>query len=422
MSTAQAIQRVRMYMSEDDRWENQPLYMAVLEILQREGATGATVLHGIAGFGPNQGIRPAGMGKTGSHNPIVIEWVDHAERIQQVLPLFDMLLPESLITTEPVTIYRAVLRSHGAFGDALTVKDIMQPSPQVATQASRMKDAISLMIAGKQTVLPVLDDSRKIVGIITEQTIARRAGLLVPLYLIRLLTGDEGKELLGPIANLSCTDAMNKEWRTVFSGAFVPQALLIMLEWGYEQIPVVDRDSTCVGLLSQSDVLAAVMHRNSDEDSNIRETEETTTVSLVMQQNVPQVNVSQTLGVALQTLLKSPDRYLVVVDAERTVVGSISDVQVFRRLTPSERAPVLAAMQQATPLDVEALPGADRSLDMLIERDITTVMPKRGITDAVRLLMQQKIERAPVVDDEGKLLGLIARGGLVRALVQETSR
>lgn len=422
MSTGQAIQRVRMYMSEDDRWAHQPLYIAVLEILRREGATGATVLHGIAGFGPGQGIRPAGMGKAGSHNPVVIEWVDHAERIQHVLPLLDELLPESLITTEPVTIYRAVLRSHGAFGDALTVKDIMQPSPQVATQASRMKDAISLMIAGKQAVLPVLDDSRKIVGIMTEQTIARRAGLLVPLYLIRLLTADEGKELLSPIANLSCTDTMNKEWRTVHSGAFVPQALLIMLEWGYEQIPVIDRDGTFVGLLSQSDVLAAVMHRSSDDESNIREAEESTPVSLVMQQNVPQVNVSQPLGVAIQSLLKSPDRYVVVIDEERTVVGSISDIQVFRRLDPTERAPILAAMQQATPLDIASLPGADRSLDMLIERDITTVTPKRGITDAIRLLMQHQIERAPVVDDDGKLLGLIARGGLVRALVQETTR
>ncbi|NJN65251.1 MAG: DUF190 domain-containing protein [Chloroflexaceae bacterium] len=49
------IQRVCIYVSERDMWNQQPLYLAVLERLRQEGATGATVLQGVAGFGPATG-------------------------------------------------------------------------------------------------------------------------------------------------------------------------------------------------------------------------------------------------------------------------------------------------------------------------------------------------------------------------------
>ena len=51
MSGTESIQRVRIYLNERDQAESQPLYLATLERLRREGATGATALRGIAGFG-----------------------------------------------------------------------------------------------------------------------------------------------------------------------------------------------------------------------------------------------------------------------------------------------------------------------------------------------------------------------------------
>ena len=42
---------VRIFIGESDKWHHQPLHVALLERLRKEGFAGATVFHGIAGFG-----------------------------------------------------------------------------------------------------------------------------------------------------------------------------------------------------------------------------------------------------------------------------------------------------------------------------------------------------------------------------------
>ena len=42
---------VRIFIGESDKWHHQPLALAILERLRREGFAGATVFQGVAGFG-----------------------------------------------------------------------------------------------------------------------------------------------------------------------------------------------------------------------------------------------------------------------------------------------------------------------------------------------------------------------------------
>jgi CBS-domain-containing membrane protein len=422
---SEQIQRVRIYMSEGDTSpeDKRPLHLVVLDTLQREGATGASILSGVGGFGPNSRGRGGGLGDTGGKSPLIIEWIDHAERIQQLMPLLDIFLTDNLVTIEDIGVYRAVMRSQGIFGGDKTVGDIMQREPHSVQETGRLGEAITMMLAGKQSLLPVLNTERKIIGMITEAGIASRANLHIPLHLFPLLTKEEGRDLVGPIATLAVKDIMHREWRTVPMGSFIPQALVIMLEWGYDQIPVLDRSENLAGLISWSDVLTAVIKQQeaASVDGAVRDVEPPTPVSLVMQHNVPMVPVTQTLGFALQQLLRSPDRYLVVVDSERKIQGTISDIGVFRALESRERAPLLAAIQnQSTTLDVDSIPGANRGLHIVLEHEPPTLAPREGITDAVRRLMELGLERAPVVDEEDKVQGIVGRGGLLRALVQES--
>jgi CBS-domain-containing membrane protein len=422
MATGETIQRVCIYVSERDMWDQQPLYLAVLERLRQEGATGATVLQGVAGFGPGHGVRAASMGNRGENIPMVIEWVDRADRIHLTLPHLDEMLSDALVTIEHIHVYRAKLRSRGPFSSDQNAGDIMQTSIQTATERVSLGKAIALMLAYNQTLLPVVDEQKKIVGILTELDIARRGRLRVPLRLLPLLTKEEGNELLAPLANTSVSEVMSREWRSVQAKALIPQALMLMIEWDYTYLPVLDNKQVLQGLLSWSDVLSAVISRDdgSEESSGVRDVDEPTPVSLVMQSRIPQIEHTTMLGVALQRLLESPDRYLVVVDERGYVQGSVSDVGVFQRLSRAERAPLLAAMQQGTPLDVGQVAGANRGIEVILERNVSTIAPRENIVDAIHRLMDLRLERAPVVDEDGLLVGIIARGGLLRALTQES--
>jgi hypothetical protein len=42
---------VRIFLGESDLWHHRPLARALLERLRAEGFAGATVIHGVAGFG-----------------------------------------------------------------------------------------------------------------------------------------------------------------------------------------------------------------------------------------------------------------------------------------------------------------------------------------------------------------------------------
>ncbi len=420
------VQRVRIYLSEQDQWDQMPLYIAVLDRLKREGATGATAVHGLAGFGPGVGgkVPNKAQGVSTTSAPVVIEWVDYASRIWQTLPLLvEEMVPDALVTTEGVNVYRARLKSHGFFGGEQTVGNIMQDTPQSVTQSATLGKVITLMLAHKQSIVPVVNERKKIVGVITELDIARRAGLKIPLNLLPLLTKDEGNDLLMPIAGRPVSEVMNQEWRSVQSGAFIPQALVLMIEWSYDQIPVIDHQDTLVGLVSWSDVLTTVIknRKDSTESSGVESIEQPTPVSLVMQQNVYSIAISQTLGYALQQLLESPDRYLVVVDQKQHVQGHINDVGVFQRLNNIERAPLLRAIQSGAPLKPSDVPNANSSLEPLVDHNTPTLSPRDNITEAIQRLIEWRLDRVPVVDEEGRLLGIIGRGGLLRALEQESA-
>jgi hypothetical protein len=52
-------QCITVYFGEADHWQHQPLSMALLEMLRREGCSGATVTRGVASFGAGSRIKTA---------------------------------------------------------------------------------------------------------------------------------------------------------------------------------------------------------------------------------------------------------------------------------------------------------------------------------------------------------------------------
>ena len=138
-----------------------------------------------------------------------------------------------------------------------------------------------------------------------------------------------------------------------------------------------------------------------------------------MQQSVPLVHEQQPLAVALQEMLLSPEYYVVVVDKNQHVVGAISDTSVFQTLSREDRQPLLEAMQHKRTVHAAELPGTNQPLHTVMEQSPYTISPKQSIVETIRRLVELQRERAPVVDEEGRLLGLVTRGGLLRALIQE---
>ena len=95
---------LRIYIGETDRWEQTPLYQALVERMRERGLAGATVLRGIEGFGARSHLHTTRILRLSEDLPILVEAVDTEERIRAILPELDEMVGDGLITVERVEI------------------------------------------------------------------------------------------------------------------------------------------------------------------------------------------------------------------------------------------------------------------------------------------------------------------------------
>ena len=103
---------MRIHIGESDKWHGKPLYEAIVEMLRKEGFSGATVLRGVAGYGGSSVYHTDKILRLSQDLPIVLEVIESTERIEQLLPRLDEMVDGGLITLEKVRVilYRPAKR------------------------------------------------------------------------------------------------------------------------------------------------------------------------------------------------------------------------------------------------------------------------------------------------------------------------
>jgi PII-like signaling protein/predicted transcriptional regulator len=416
MTPSEPVQRVRIYLSERDTSQGQPLYLLTLERLRREGATGATALRGIAGFGADRRVRTAGMAEFSQAAPIVIEWVDRADRVARVLPSLDDLLPEALITVEDLRVYRAVLRSGGPFGGRSVGEALLRDAAAVSPGAP-LTAAAEELLRSHQPLLPVVDDAGQVVGVLGDALLERHAA---PLRLLAALPPPERAALLAELPSRAVGEAVAADPRTIYIETTIAQTVSVLVEWGLDSLPVLDRDGRLAGLFGVEQALRAALERR-PAAGNVRDAEPPPPISLIMQMLLPTIPATAPLHTALTQLLAAQGRFLVVMNGW-TPLGTLTDAQVATQLPDTLRPLWLAALRgqaQITQQAVEeAAPAVTAGSVALTPAPL--VKTRETQDDAIRLALEGGHERLVVVDDEGRLAGLVTRRGLLRALAQES--
>lgn len=103
--TGKALQ-VTIFVDTDDTWQHRPLYTEIVHRAHAAGLAGATVFHGVEGFGASSLIHTTRLLSLSENLPVAIVIVDTAERIRAFLPQLDQLVPEGLVTVAEVNVIR----------------------------------------------------------------------------------------------------------------------------------------------------------------------------------------------------------------------------------------------------------------------------------------------------------------------------
>ncbi|ACX72597.1 putative signal transduction protein with CBS domains [Methanocaldococcus vulcanius M7] len=119
-----------------------------------------------------------------------------------------------------------------------------------------------------------------------------------------------------------------------------------------------------------------------------------------------------------------------VLNDDGELVGIISESDIIKTLTTHDEDLNLIL---PSPLDLIELPlktaikieefkedlkkALKTKVKDVMTKDVVVAKPDMTINDAAKLMVEHKIKRLPVVDEDGKLIGIITRGDIIEALV-----
>jgi PII-like signaling protein len=98
--------KISIYVGEDQQYHGQALYAAILDYLFYRGVSGATVVRGIAGFDADHKMHTARILRLTENLPVKIEFVETAEKLEEILPKLHDLVGAGLIEMQDTTILK----------------------------------------------------------------------------------------------------------------------------------------------------------------------------------------------------------------------------------------------------------------------------------------------------------------------------
>ncbi|RAZ91500.1 DUF190 domain-containing protein [Mesorhizobium hawassense] len=95
---------LRIFIGEDDRGPDHPLYESIVLKAREMHLAGATVLRGALGFGHSSRLHTAKILRLSLDLPLVVEIVDSEEKVNAFLPVLEGIMPSGLVTLEKVQV------------------------------------------------------------------------------------------------------------------------------------------------------------------------------------------------------------------------------------------------------------------------------------------------------------------------------
>ena len=403
--------RVEVYVGETDQVGHRPVYQAILEYLRKEGAAGATVTRGIAGFGRGSLIHTAAILRLSLDLPVVLTWIDAPERVERLLPRVRELAGSGVITVEEVGIASYGERAVGKMRFDLQVRDVMTGDVRSIGSDATARAAVEALIGQPFRALPVVDEAGRVVGVVSNGDLVARGGLGARIELMNVMSDPERDRFLARVADLPVSAVMTPKPVTIKPTATLMEATRLIGERRLKRVPVADADGRLVGILSRADVLRAVAeafpgHEHELAAGNGRPTR----ARDVMRSDAPVVQSDAELPRVVDAVCSTRLNRAVVVDADRRVVGIVSDAAVLQALGAAGGNLVGAFMGR-----VGVGAGSGHTARDLMVVPSLTVGPEAPLSQVARIMTEHRRKIVPVVDPTGRLLGIIDRADLLLA-------
>ncbi len=413
ISNSQA-QRLRIYISESDRWRGKPLSTEILTILKDSGVIGASMYRGIAGFGAHTRLSTNAIEVLSLDLPVVIEVIDTTERIAAAIERVNPMVREGLITLEDVYVVKFTHRYLNPLPADRLVSEVMTRDVISIHQDMSVAEAWQRMLDKMIKAMPVTDDENHVVGIVTDEDLLQRAGIRQRLSIALKLKPEEVHSQLQSWENAAqkVADVMSQPAVTVSETETLGSATAKMIKGGLKRLPVIDADQVLVGILSRLDILHQVSKSPYAVPAQ-HHTEHGNAVVLkdIMMSDIPAVKKSDGLSVIIDNFVSTGSHRLIVVDEDGRAVGLISDSDAVSRVEPARRTGILDALRNIG----KPLAGQEAAAD-LMSPGVLSAPADMPLLDAIKIMLEQSRKWIVVIDRQDMPIGLVDRQALLNAV------
>ena len=105
-----AARKVTIFVNEDTQHHFGPLSDAILTFLLHKGVAGATVTRAAAGFGAHRALHATYMEARAEHLPILIEFIESASRVDELMPTLYDMVSDGLIEVQDTLVVKSVAK------------------------------------------------------------------------------------------------------------------------------------------------------------------------------------------------------------------------------------------------------------------------------------------------------------------------
>ena len=252
--------------------------------------------------------------------------------------------------------------------------------------------ARNMMIRHGIRRLVVIDEQEKPIGILTASDI---------------LSALMGRYQSVPLDSILVGDVMSRDVITIEPTKSIKTAAKLMIKHNIGGLPVVDPTGKLIGIITKTDMLRAFYERFKGAYK----------VADLMRHAYATAKPTHTIFHLVKILPMDPSRKIIIVDDNGVPVGVVTEWDLANASVP------LPVFMMRGKDRFRKIKGPDRYRDKIVpfrqylvplaenimtEKPLTTV-PDEDAAEAARIMYENKIGVLPVVDNEGKLLGIITK-------------
>lgn len=176
--------------------------------------------------------------------------------LRAVLVQYDQIIPVAIDDLEDI-LHRAEVRAFDRRSGGVTAQQVMSRKLSMVSPETSLREALALLRDHHIKALPVVDRERHVVGIVTQTDFMEKADWGNPVssglgYRMRAITNSD-RSLRGTVG-----DIMTSSVQSVPLDLPIAELIPIMTASGHHHLPVVDRHGILEGIVTQSDVVAAL--------------------------------------------------------------------------------------------------------------------------------------------------------------------